>query len=274
MSPQSAKRSPGIVPHTYWTIDSSGTHPVDGGIIEESLLSIYVNGQELATIMCSPLDHESLAVGFLYNEGVIDDIAEIARLQLNAAESTIDVLLTRSEFSPPQQTILTSGCGRGIALQGPSPDYPAVESDLVTTPAVLQARMRDLSAATELYRAVRGVHGAVLASTTETLVSVEDIGRHNTIDKLAGRALLKKIATNGNMILTTGRISSEMLRKARRLGVPLIASRTSPTSAAVALAQAWRISIIGYVRRDSLRVYTHPFRLGVPETPGVASRLP
>ena len=90
----------------------------------------------------------------------------------------------------------------------------------------------------------------------------EDVGRHNTLDKLWGKALLAGIATRGRMIVTTGRISSEMLGKAAKMGVPIIASRTSPTSHSVALAQAWGMTLIGYVRRSGFRIYTGVERVG------------
>ena len=256
---------PGALPHTYWTVDHGGAEIVDGGVIEESLLSIFVNGQELATVMCSPLDQEALALGFLYNEGVINSLDEVGLVKANVPRSMVDIILKHSDFSPPRRMILTSGCGGGVTLQDLSESYPSLESDFMVSPDVIHARMRDLNTSARLYNLVRGVHTAVLASDSEILVGAEDVGRHNTIDKIAGKALQTGIDTQNCIILTSGRISSEMLGKARRMGIPIVASRTAPTSTAVKLAQTWNICIVGYVRRDSLRVYTHPFRLGLLE---------
>jgi FdhD protein len=253
----------GAKPFTYWTVTRGQATPTEGGIIEEARLSVFVNGQELATLMCSALDQEALALGFLYNEGVIDGLAEVGLVQANPARTSIDVLLHRADFSPPRRMVLTSGCGGGVTFQDIAAEHPPLDSAFVTTPEIIQARMRDLHASARLYREVRGVHSAILADESGLRLSAEDIGRHNTVDKLAGKALMAGLDATDHMLLSSGRVSSEMLSKARRMGVPLLVSRTGPTSTAVQLAQAWGICIVGYARRDSLRVYTHPARLGL-----------
>jgi FdhD protein len=161
--------------------------------------------------------------------------------------------------------ILTSGCGGGITLQQLTESYPALISPFATTPAIIGERMRDLQESAHLYNQVRGVHTAVIASADRLLTSAEDVGRHNAVDKVVGKALLGGIDTRDCLLLTSGRISSEMLSKARRLGAAIVASRTSPTSISLRLAQAWNICVVGYVRQRSMRVYTHPQRLGLPE---------
>jgi FdhD protein len=109
--------------------------------------------------------------------------------------------------------------------------------------------------AAEHYRASRGIHGAALSDGERLLVLAEDVGRHNAVDKVMGEALLRGISTAERILLSTGRISSEMLLKAARMGVPLVASRTSPTEMAVALAEQLGITVAGYVRADSMNVY-------------------
>ncbi len=254
---------PGVVPYTYITVENDHFESIDGGVIEELLVSIYVNGEELATVMCSPLDQEALALGFLYTEAVIDSVDEVGLIRANVPRTTVDVLLKKQDFSPPRRMILTSGCGGGITLQTLQDTHPPLQTDFVTTPAIIHDRMHDLQSAAQLYNTVRGVHTAILANTERMLTAAEDVGRHNTIDKIAGKALQAGIPTRDCMILTSGRISSEMLNKARRLEVPLVISRTAPTSIAVRLAEAWDICIVGYVRRGGMRVYTHPWRLGL-----------
>src|SRR5207245_10379420 len=105
------------------------------------------------------------------------------------------------------------------------------------------------------YRASRGIHGAALSDGERLLVVAEDVGRHNAVDKIKGAALLRGIPTEDRILLSTGRISSEMLLKAARMGVPLVASRTSPTEMAVALAEQLNVTVCGYVRSDSLHLY-------------------
>ena len=238
----------------------------EGGVIEETLLDIYVNGQELATVMCSPLDQEALALGFLYTEGVIDAlgrggagagqfsahggrrIADASRLRAAAAYGP-DQRLRRRRDHAAHHGVVSAACN----------------SDFRTQPLVILQRMRDLQGAARLYNAVRGVHTAVLADEERLLLGAEDVGRHNAVDKIAGLALQGGIATRDRLLLSSGRISSEMLSKARRLDIPLVASRTAPTSTAIRLAEAWQMCVIGYVRRGGLRAYTHAWRLGLGE---------
>jgi FdhD protein len=149
-------------------------------------------------------------------------------------------------------------------LQYLTESSPPLESDFRTTSETILARMRDLQGAARLYNLVRGVHTAVLCDVERLLFSAEDVGRHNAVDKIAGKALQAGIDTRDCLLLTSGRISSEMLSKARRMNIPVVVSRTAPTSTAVRLAEAWNICIVGYVRRGGMRVYTHPQRLNLP----------
>ena len=253
----------GAIPYSYQQIEGGSVRVVDGGVIDEGLLSIYVNGESLATMMCSPLQLEALTVGFLFNEEMIDSAAEIGLLQLNLPRSVADVILTRDEVQLPRRMILTTGCGGGMTSLELSRSYPALETDFMTTPEVILRLMRQLQGAARLYNAVRGVHTAVLGDEVRLLVSAEDVGRHNAVDKVAGQALLDDLEMRDLILLTSGRISSEMLGKARRMGVPIVASRTAPTSITVELAEAWNICVIGYVRQGGMRVYTCGWRLGL-----------
>ena len=259
------KATPGALPQNYWLVERDRAQQTEGGVIEEALLDIYVNGQELATLMCSPLDQEALALGFLYTECVIDALDEVALVQANKPRTVVDVLLTRADFEPPRRMVLTSGCGGGVTLQHITESYPPLRSDFRTEPNAILQRMRDLQGAARLYNAVRGVHTAVLTDEDRLLLSAEDVGRHNAIDKIAGLALQAGIDSRDCLLLSSGRISSEMLSKARRMNIPVVASRTAPTSTAIRLAEAWQLCVVGYVRRGGMRVYTHAWRLGLGE---------
>src|SRR5260221_4925007 len=180
---------PGALPYSYWTIQDDHAELTHGGVIDEVLVSIYVNGQELATVMCSPLDQEDLALGFLFNEGVIHSIDEVRLCKANVARSVVDVYLNHADFDPPRRMLLTSGCGGGITLQLLTEAYPALDTQFCTTPGVILSRMKDLHGSAKLYNQVRGVHTSILGNTDRLLLSAEDVGRHNTIDKIAGHAL-------------------------------------------------------------------------------------
>ena len=234
-----------------------------GEVIEETPLTIYVNGIELATIMGTPLNQDWLAVGFLKNEGILNDVEEIEDLRITPEGCCVEVLLNRV-VELPSKKVITSGCGGGITYDDPQIDIEPFQMKNDTTPESILGAFNKLQTKDSLYARARGVHAAGLLDLEENqLIKVaEDIGRHNSIDKLRGACLLEGIPTQGRALLTTGRISSEMLRKGALMGCPLIASRTSPTSLAVEMARSWKITLVGYARHGKLRVYCYPERLG------------
>lgn len=254
---------PGVVPFTYLALQQGVVTPVDGGLIDETHLGIFVNGQELATLMCSPVDPAALVLGFLFTESVIESMDDVGLVRVNMAGTVVDVFLRTPAFMLPRRMILTSGCGGGITFRALSESFAPLKSTLMITADVLHTRMRDLNASARLYRQVRGVHAAILGDIDRLILSAEDIGRHNTIDRLAGQAMRAGIATRDLLLVASGRISSEMLVKARLMQVPIVASRTAPTRVAVELAQKWCMCVVGYVRSGEMRVYTHPWRLGL-----------
>lgn len=128
-------------------------------------------------------------------------------------------------------------------------------------PAQLGELIVGLQTRNSLYARARGVHTAALSDGQQLVVVAEDVGRHNTVDRLRGECLRQGIDPAGMILLATGRVSSEMISKAARMGCPIVASRTSPTSISVGLAREWNITLCGYVRRNRMNVYTHPERL-------------
>lgn len=233
---------------------------VQASVIEEATITIYVNGLELATIMATPREQEHLAVGFIKNEGLITDIQEILSTYVTQDGCCVDIWLDHS-IQAPERVIITSGCGGGVTFTDPElgvqplPDGPDLD------PEKLFDLFQDLHSPESLHAEARGVHTAGLSDGSEILALAEDVGRHNTIDKLVGKCLQREIDTRGRILLATGRVSSEMLRKGAMMGCPIIASRNSPTSMSIEMANAWNITLVGYVRRTSLRVYTHLQRL-------------
>lgn len=245
----------------YISINGQGPATIDGEVVAEALSCISVNGVELATFMCTPDDLDLMALGFLYNEGMINSREDVRALHISKGKSCVDVWLQDSEFEPPQRAIITAGCGGGITFDDLSGRHEPLQSTVQATPEQLSALMRQMHLGAAAYQRARGIHTAVLAQPDKVLLQVEDVGRHNCLDKLAGAALQSGIETQDRLLVTSGRISSEMINKARRLGTPIVCSRTSPTSLSIALAQAWQITIVAYVRQDRMRIYTHPQRV-------------
>jgi FdhD protein len=235
---------------------------VTAEVIDERLVSIFVNGVELATIMSTPCDQVALALGFLANEGVIAALDEVRVAHVCPSGACVDVWLRRVDLDPPRRLILTSGCGGGVTFDDLTAAHPPVEADgMCVSPARLWSLMDGLYEQARLYSRARGVHTSALCDSQRVLTAAEDVGRHNTLDKLRGKALMQGMDTRGGVILTTGRVSSEMINKARSMGVPLVCSRTSPTSLSVRLAHEWNMTLVGYLRRNSMTIYTHPERV-------------
>jgi FdhD protein len=255
------EKSVGVQPAQYITVGVGEPQDVDGWVVEEAQVCISVNGEELATFMASPRDLEPMAVGFLANEGIIQSAAEIRHLRLAKSGTCVDVWLHDMNFEKPRKFIITAGCGGGVTFDDLSGQHEPLVSELTATPEQLANLMREMHLGAELYQQARGIHTAVLATPDKVLLQMEDIGRHNCLDKLRGAALLGGLATDGKILLSSGRISSEMINKARRLGTPIVCSRTSPTSLSVALADAWHITLVAYLRQDRMRIYTHPERI-------------
>jgi FdhD protein len=217
-------------------------------------LTVYVNEERFLTLLCSPFQLDALVVGYLWMEKVVEDPAEITRLDISEVDGRADVTLSHP-VTLPTERILTSGCGGGITFRIDPRLFPRLHSPLRVTPLELAGRIKDLYGQAARYQASRGIHGAALADAERILVMAEDVGRHNAVDKVKGEALLKGIPTVDRILLSTGRVSSEMLLKAARMGVPVVASRTSPTEMAVGLAEQLGITVIGYLRPDGLNLY-------------------
>ena len=247
----------------HWWNFHHDWQPHNGEVIEEITLTLYVNGEEFVSMMGTPLNQDWLAVGFLMNEGIIDNLDEIKDLRITTDGCCIDIWLNK-DVDLPQKMVLTSGCGGGLSQEDPRPGIVPLPVGISTTPGLILEAFTHMQTKESLYARARGVHAAGLLDLDagKLIWVAEDIGRHNAIDKLNGACLMQDITMEGRALITTGRISSEMLRKGAYMKCPIIASRTSPTSAAVDLAQTWQITLVGYARHGKLRVYSYPERLG------------
>jgi FdhD protein len=239
---------------TYFHVKGGRLEEVKGEVVREQPLTVYVNGERFLTLLCSPFQLEALVVGYLWMEKVVEDPAEIVRLDISEVDGRADATLSHPVVLPTER-ILTSGCGGGMTFRIDPRLFPRLRSTLRVTPRQLAARLKELFGRATHYQASRGIHGAALADRERLLVMAEDVGRHNAVDKVKGEALLKGIPTEDRILLSTGRVSSEMLLKAARMRVPVVASRTSPTEMAVGLAEQLGITVIGYLRPDACNLY-------------------
>jgi FdhD protein len=259
-----------VVARHYTRFVGDDAEPVDAGVIGEIRFTIFVEDRELVTLMCSAWQLRPLVVGFLYLEGLIETVDDLELVRVCLEDRLAEVRLANGFPDVPPRKILTSGCTGGVSFGKYLDEIErfCLPSDEVRVPpSRMYAALRALYDHASLYRVSGGVHTSVLLDpeADEPRFVAEDIGRHNTLDKLQGMALLEGVDTRGGLIVASGRISSEMLFKAAIMGVPLVGSRTSPTNLALAVAERLNITVCGYLRQGSMNVYTHPERV-VPDS--------
>jgi FdhD protein len=232
-------------------------------VISEQAVTLSVNHDPWLTFMCTPIDLEALAVGFLYNEEIIQTMKDVASVKVCTGGDNIDIWLNHL-VKKPEKWIRTSGCSGGETSiedsdRQANPILP--DNGVKLPPELIGSLITQLFDSQNLYRKSGGVHTSALSDGEKILVVAEDIGRHNTLDKLAGRCLMEQIEPSMTIILTTGRISSEMIQKAGRMEASVVISRTSPTSLSVLMAEELGITLIGYSWRDRFTIYAHPERI-------------
>jgi FdhD protein len=245
----------------YSSFSSGKWDSTSTAVPKEMALTIYIDNTELVTILCTPTKLNCLVLGFLYSEGIISGMSDVASMRVCEEDSLAEVRLSKPGYTPPARRTLASGCGGGVSF---ATEVQKVESQITVKPEEVFSLMKQLNERAELYRFSGGVHTSALCNNSNVLVVAEDIGRHNTLDKIVGECLLTRLPTNDKLLLTTGRISSEMLSKAARMRTPIIVSRSSPTDRSISLAEKSGITLIGYVRGSRLSVYSHEERLAPP----------
>ena len=227
-------------------------------------LRLQVNGNDLATLVCSPHQLNYLLTGFFRLQGFIASLDDVLAMEICQEHGVADVHIS-SELPERLQPTLTSGCGTGIAYNLPT----RLLSETRQRPrhyetGSLLKLMNKLNELTEQYRSHGGIHSAAIGDQDGTLLlHAEDIGRHNTFDRIAGEAMHLNLDLEDKMLVTSGRVSSEMVAKAAKLRVGLIASRTSPTDKAIALCKQAGITLVGYVRGKNMDIFTHTQQLHI-----------
>jgi FdhD protein len=240
-------------------------------LIRERPVTIFVNNQELVTLLCTGHHLNELAVGFLRAEGFLESREDLLDLEVDADAGAVRIT-SRHDTSLLEKLwnkrTITSGCGKGTQFYH-SVDAllaaPVTSDDLHISPAQAWERVQDLNRLSQTYRHTHGVHNTALADPEQILLFRDDIGRHNAVDMIIGHSFLHDLPLSDKVIITTGRLTSEILIKAAKVGLPLLISRNTATSLAVELATALNITLIGYVRNGKSTVYSGFHRMACQE---------
>jgi FdhD protein len=235
-------------------------------VVREAPVTLYLNDTEFVTLVCSPGDLKELAVGFLCSEGVLLKRENLKSILINEDDGLIWVETTGE--SPSQEMFLkrfvTSCCGRGRAsfyFINDTRGVAQVESELRVAPKDIFYLTGQLEELSGVFKTTGGAHSAALCTRDSVVFFYEDIGRHNAVDKIFGRCFLDDIPYSDKILVFSGRISSEILIKVAKMGIPIIVSRSAPTELAVKLAEQLGITVVGFAREGRLSVYTHHGRV-------------
>lgn len=235
-------------------------------VVKESPLTIFLNNQELVTLLCTPEKLKNLAVGFLYTEGVLRNKDEIKKIILDEVKGAIWIETKGNKDFVKKlmfKRLITSGCGKGVSFYNvvDTARCKKVQSSLSIAPQEIFNLINKMQSLSRLYIETGGVHSAALCNDKDILIFSEDIGRHNAIDKIFGESLLKDMQAEDRMIITSGRISSEILLKIAKMNIPVIISRSAPTDLAVKLAHKLGVTLIGFARGKRMNIYTNDWRV-------------
>jgi len=235
-------------------------------VVREIPLTVLVNGKELAILQCTPDRLEYLAVGFLLSEGLIKKKTEIEGITLNEKGWYVRVEIADDDLLGKDMTskrVIGTGSSGGISFYraADAKDCLPLKSGVLISKGKIFSMMKEFLGMSDLHSDTHGVHSAAMCSRERIEIFAEDIGRHNAIDKIIGECFLKEISTEDRIILTTGRVSSEILIKVAKQRIPVIVARSVPTDMAVGLAERLNVTLIGSVRGSRMNIYTHGYRV-------------
>jgi FdhD protein len=207
-----------------------------------------------------------MALGFLLSEGILKDRKSLLDVQVDEKNYTVSVTLAdlpEDVDATFHKKTITSGCGRGITFTDASnlKDLPPNKSFIRISVEEIQALLKKFSSISELFMQTGGVHSAALADQERIHLFAEDIGRHNAVDKIIGKAFLAGIPVADKILLSSGRISGEIMTKVIRNRIPIMISRTAPTCMSITYAEDHGITLIGFARGNRMNIYTHPQRV-------------
>ena len=229
-------------------LDQEG-HRIETTVVVERPLTLFLNGQEIVTMMTVGDHPDYLAVGYLINQNMLRPDDTILSIDYDEDLETIVVRTKRkTDYEKKlRKKTLTSGCAQGTAFGDLMESFDTIKLDpkAVLKTSWLYTLSKKINTSPSLYLAAGAIHGCVLCEGDKPLVYMEDVGRHNAIDKIAGFMRMNKISPKGKIFYTTGRLTSEMVIKAVQMRIPILISRSGFTAWGVELARRANLTLIG-----------------------------
>ena len=248
-------------------VQGAGTSEVTDTVVTEYALTIFVNDEEMATVVCSPEHMEDLVTGFLASEGVIRSVDQIEDLYVNSLRGMARVKTSgKVNFNQDfyNKRYIASCCGKSrqtFYFYNDAHTAKKITDSFQIQPDDVFWAMNAMEDSSDVFHHTGGVHTASLADQGEIILSRSDIGRHNALDKIYGYALKHRLDLSGKFIIFSGRLSSEVLLKVSKIGVGMVLAKSAPTKLALDIADELNITTVGFIRGESFNVYTHPERI-------------
>lgn len=256
------------VEREIWRYENGGIKLVRDPIVTEYPITIILNGEEFATLVCSPDDLEEMIIGFLASEGIIrkmDEIKELTVIEATGRAIVKTKKINKLNEKLHSKRIVSSCCGKSrqsFYFHNDARTVKPIEDiDIKVTANECFRLMNLLQESSSIFQETGGVHNAALCNRNGILVARTDIGRHNALDKIYGYCLKSDLSLEDKIIVFSGRISSEVLLKVAKIGCGIILSKSAPTELALRLAEELNITTIGFLRHHSLNIYTVPERV-------------
>lgn len=231
---------------------------IEDYIVVEKKVRVSVNGKEVISLYCTPSMIKELIIGFFLTEEIIKGEFCAEKINIEYGNDIMVDIPVEGDISTDGMTI-TSGCIGGITFA--KKRLGTIKDAFSITAGMLKILFKEFQQRSEIFRLTGGVHSAALSDGEKILVFAEDIGRHNAVDKVIGSAILESIPFVKKLILVSGRLSSEIVSKCSRWGIPILASRAAPTDFAIEIAETSGITLVGFVRGDRMNVYANPQRI-------------
>jgi FdhD protein len=232
-------------------------------VCEEGPVELFVNGQRLLTFMCTPENLRELALGHMYSRQLIHSVEDV--LTLGACDDVKKIFATTANPLPTEDyglgSVLASGCGSGTVFSESFLEKNRNPSEITVSLEKLQDLTMQMFRRAQGYKTTGGFHSAALVSGEEIVALYEDVGRHNAVDKAIGKGMFLEVDFMQSVMITTGRISSDMILKAVASNIPIVVSRSIPTSLALEIAEKMGITIVGRITNKEPIVFTGSHRM-------------
>lgn len=231
-------------------------------IVVEYLYTIFIDSQQYITLMCTPESLKELAIGFLHSESVIESMDDIKSIIVYEDKGYVDIELSNRkllEEKSNQNRIITSGCGKGSIYYNELDKLKINENthkEEIPYDNISEI-MNKFNKESKLFLDTGGVHSVALSDLKDIIFFEEDIGRHNALDKIIGRCIEENLDISDKAILTSGRITSEIVLKCAKININYIISRSAPTNVAIDLANMLNIRVIGFARGKRMNIYSY-----------------